>query len=304
VNRDGVVEALQSVFQRSPYFDYLFRNARQFGVKTGREGMIVNLDYGTGGIGFEYVAEAAKAAPPLWIGLRERDLLKSAAEGGAVAGLRVETTPSTPPPDPALERLLLHVFGNGAAPPVSEREDLIYHALFGGSDPHLVWQSEELPVRVLVYEGAFDDKYAFVTSGFSNPELGPPAGKRDDLLLVGFGYELILLSDKPGGPLARQFVDWTDYVCRTKEHILRLNWLEYQEPRIPNTTLSGFIVVPPLTIPEHFPVNGGSAVWNLLLGVTAEELAVAKKDGALAVAKKLADAGFVDWTPAERPSTV
>jgi hypothetical protein len=99
-------------------------------------------------------------------------------------------------------------------------------------------------------------------------------------------------------------VDWTDYVCRTKEHILRLNWLEYQEPRIPNTTLSGFIVVPPLTIPEHFPVNGGSAVWNLLLGVTAEELAVAKKDGALAVAKKLADAGFVDWTPAERPSTV
>ena len=304
MDRDAVVRALQVILPRSPHFPFFWRSADRFGVSTGREGMLVNLDFENESITFEYVPDPRESTSALWIEMKERDLLALANELRVVPDLKI-VRPAAVTLNPAMERMLLRVFTPPGAPtPITDREDLIYPALFGFGEPKVLWQADDLPVQVLFYPEAVEGQHAYVTSGLSNPELGPPATTTEGLPPSGFGYELILLDEKLLSLLAGQFVAWTRYVCRTKEHVLRGNWLEYSEGGLPDTNLAGFLIVPPLLIPEEFPVGAGTAQWNLLLGATAEELALAKSTSVMDVAQKLLEAGYRDLTPMQRPSVV
>ena len=304
MNRDAVVQALQSVFEKSPYFPFLLSCAPQFGLSVGRDGILVNLDAVQQSVDFDYVADTKKAKPPLWVEAREKDVVAYGESGAAIPNLKVYTEAAVL--NPAVERLLMAVFTPLMVKrPLSDREDLIYASVFGFKEPQGVWQAEGWPVTVLAYPDAFDGLHAFVTSGFSNPELGPPAFEAEGRTLSGFGYELVLLSEDLEGPFRDQFVAWVRYVCRTKEHIVRGNWLEYEEGLLPNSTIGGYLVVPPTKFPGEFPMGEGREAWfNVLLPATPAEIALAKKSDILDVAQAIFDAGFADWSPLNRPSTV
>jgi hypothetical protein len=306
MDRDAVVRALQVILPRSPHFPLLFRRATQFGISTGREGLLVNLDFAQQAIDFQHVPDVAEARAPLWIELRERELLAFASDARPIPTLKVVRPPSSADLLPSIERLLLRVFTPPGTPtPVTDREDLVYDALFGPREPQQLWKSDDLPVQVLFYPEAVNGLHAYVTSGFSDPELGPPAPVQAAALPPsGFGYEMILLDEQPLSLLAGQFVAWTRYVCSTREHIVPGNWLEYSEGGLPGTTLAGFLIVPPVTLPRSFPVGPGEAQWSLLLGATAEELDLAKRTRVMEVAQKLLEAGYRDVTPLQRASVV
>lgn len=304
MNRDAVVAALQQIIQGSPFFPILFPVVRQFGLSLGRDGMLVNLDHASDNVDFEYTADVTQDKPPIWIEVKERDLLRYAEEGAAIPNLKMRTDASVLPPP--VERLLMKLFTPPSAKmPVSDREDLIYAALFGFKEPVGLAQIEDPPVIALAYPEAVGGLHAFVSSGLSNPDLGPPAFEYEDTTLSGFGYELVMLAEDLEGPLREQFVNWVRYVCRTKEHIVRGNWLEYEEGLLPGTTIGGYLIVPPTKFPEEFPLGEGrSAWWNLLLPATPQEIAQAKKVGVLDVAQLIFEAGFEDYSPLNRPSTV
>jgi hypothetical protein len=305
MNRDAVVKALQTILPRSPHFPLLFRRATRFGLSTGVEGLAVDLDFARGSVDFEYVGEPTPDRAPLWLEVRERDLLAFASDAKPLPRPKIVRPAGSDAP-PELERLLLRVFtAPGTPTPVSDREDLVYPALFGTRPAQQLWKAEDLPVQVLFYPEAVEGRHAYVTSGFSNPELGPPATPPDDVPPSGFGYEMILFEEEQAlGPLAGQFVAWVRYVCRSREHVVRGNWLEYAEGGLPGTVLAGFLIVPPVTIPRTFPVGTGQAQWSLLLGATAEELALAKQTRVMDVAQKLLEAGYRDAVPVQRPSVV
>ncbi len=304
MNRDAVIRSLQTIFGRSPHFPFLFRSVTALGVSTGREGVLVNLDFAGGRVEFDFVADTAEAPAPFWVEMREKDLLAFAENLAPIPNLKVETPAGSQVP-PGLERLAARVFrAPGSKAPESDREEVIYASLFGFQEPRLLWQSEDLPVRVLVYPEALEGFDVWVTSGFSSPDLSPAATPQNGVTPSGWGYELILVSEPKETILPGQFSAWARRVCKTREHILRGNWLEYPEGSIPKTSLAAFVVVPPLRIPGSFPVGEGTCVWNLLLGVTAEELEHAKRTNVLEVAQQLLEAGYRDTTPIERPSVL
>jgi hypothetical protein len=118
--------------------------------------------------------------------------------------------------------------------------------------------------------------------------------------LPGFGYELIILCQGEVPVLCRELVGWAQYVLNHRQHIVRGNWLEYEEGIIPQTDLGGFLIVAPATFPASFPLSGGRAEWNLLLGVTPAESSEAKRSGVVPVAQKLFEHGYRDWSPPRR----
>lgn len=304
MNRDAVVHALQEILQGSPYFPFLYRNATQFGVSLGRDGILVNMDFAQDNIDFEYVADVTQAKPPLWIECKERDLLAYAQQGTFIPDLKMRTDEAVL--HPSLERLLMRVFTPPSAKlPVNEREDMIYRSLFGFKDPLELAETANPQVMVLAYPAAIEGLHAYVSSGLSNPELGPPAFTFRDVPLSGFGYELVMLSEELDGELKNQFINWVSYVCRTKEHIVRGNWLEYQEGLLPGTSIGGYLIVPPTQFRPKFPMGEDRMAWfNLLLPATPQEIAAAKQSGVLDVAQKIFEAGFQDYSPLNRPSTV
>lgn len=91
----------------------------------------------------------------------------------------------------------------------------------------------------------------------------------------------------------------------TNNHIYPGQFVEYREGKIPNTDLSGFIVVPPIDLPEFIPVASGYGRINLLLGVTAEELQIAKtEDDIYIVADAMFEHGYINYSPAVRESVL
>jgi hypothetical protein len=304
MNRDAVVHALQDILDNSPYFEFLFRNAAQFGVSLGRDGVLVNMDYDQEEVGFEYVADVTQAHPPLWVEMKERDLLAFAQGGAPIPNLKVKVERAVL--HPSLERMLMRVFTPPGLPlPVSDREDLIYASLFGFKPGLEMALTQDPEVVALAYPEAIDGLHVYASSGFSNPQLGPPAFTFKDQSLSGFGYELVMLSEELEGTLKTQFINWVAYVCRTKEHIVRGNWLEYEEGLLPGTSIGGYLIVPPTKFPDKFPMGENRmAWWNLMLPATPAELKAAKQSGVLDVAQKIFEAGFEDFSPLNRPSTV
>ena len=306
MNRTATVRALRAILDRSPFFPLLLHRTRRFGIALGTDSVVVDLDWDAGKVEVTQVADVATAEAPLWLAATADGLDALAAGGGAVPDLMIRSERTVPT---AAERLLLAVFAPAHAPPMTsgDREVVIYPALFGDATPRRLWRAPDggPPVEVLMYPDAIDGLHALVTSGLSNPELGPPAFAYAEATLSGFGYELAMLTDEADGVHAGQFVAWVEYVCRTDAHLIRGNWLELDGGTVPGTSLGGFLIVPPTRFPGEFPLGeGGEVWWSLLLPATIEEIAEAKRTGVMGVAAKIFDAGHEDFSPLTRPSTV
>src|SRR5262249_48769425 len=134
MNRDAVVQALQAVFEKSPYFPFLLNCVPQFGVNVGRDGVLVHMDAAQQSVDFEYLEDTKKAQPPLWMKAREEDLVAHGGGGAAIPNLTVY--PGAQELSPTVERLLMAVFMPPTVKrPVSDREDLVYASLFGFEEP-------------------------------------------------------------------------------------------------------------------------------------------------------------------------
>lgn len=307
MNRDYVIRAIQTILQSSEYFDYVYRNFSQIGFKIGNEAIIMNLDYESSKIDFRYLSSFEGSAPQLWIIVQEQSLLDFAFQQQTIENLKLQNPGTSQPPiNPALERIVLRCFENHNKIQHSklDREELIYASLFSFTEPQIIWQQEELDVKVLKYANSLNGLDVYVTSGFSNPENGNSPSPMEEDNLIGFGYELILLSPPNTSILGQQLTGWAQYVINTGSHILRDNLLEYEEGIIPGTDLSGFLIVAPNSFPDYFPLFGGICYWNLLLGVTKEELDMAKNIGVESVVEHLFDSGYGNHTPIQRKSVI
>ena len=114
---------------------------------------------------------------------------------------------------------------------------------------------------------------------------------------------MIIFAGKNDMALIKEFIDWVKYVNDTERHIYQGQYLEYGEGIIiPNTNIAGFLVLNPLGLPYTMPVYNGFATFNMFLGVTEEELKVAKQKDIFEVAEQLNEHGYINYSPQVRKS--
>jgi len=293
------VGALQQILDGSSYFPYLIRNVRHVGFKIGGHALLMDIDFGSGRVKISRHEAAGSQEPEVWVTVEERSLLEADVKAPRLS-VRQLWTPQRAEPHPALEQILARCFDVGLHGPArSDREDLVFGALFGFTTPEVLWQHSTSGVRVLLYRAGIEGLDACVTSGFTDPEIGTTEFPEP---LLGFGYELVMLCQRDEPVLWKEFQGWARYVLETGNHVLRGNWLEYQEGRIPGTDLGGFLVVAPATFPARFPLAGGYGQFNLLLGATPTELEAAKRSSVVPVAQQLFEKGYQDWSTSRRDS--
>jgi Suppressor of fused protein (SUFU) len=305
MDKNSIVTIVQSVLERSPYFYYVFRHARQLGFRIGEHSLLMDLEFDSGKVNFSFLEPLAKAQPQLWVEVEEHALLSLESDHNRIL-LRIETSERGQVLHPAVERLLLKCFEptSNRSGTISDREDLIYAALFDFVEPQTLWRSTNGQLAGLRFPEGAEGLDAYVSSGFSNPDTGAPSLVVEGIKLVGFGYEVAVLAAPQDRMIGRELVGWIRYVHETGNHILRGNWLEYEEGVIPGTGLAGFLVVSPSSFPELFPLIDGFCCWHLLLGVTKPELQVAKQAGVETVVSLLLSKGYGDCTAAQRRSVV
>ncbi|HLP90636.1 MAG TPA: suppressor of fused domain protein [Nostocaceae cyanobacterium] len=310
MNREAVITAIQHILESSPYFEFIFPHLSQLGIKIENEVILLNFDYFHLKINFSYFPITTNLHPQLWIHISEKALLDFAFQQIGIEHLVLENPGTSKPPiHPALERLVLKCFFNPSIvnSNITDREELIYAALFSFQPAQIIWQHSKFDIKVLKYAQAFNDLDVYVTSGLSNPEMGDCPIFTDEFKLIGWGYELILLSPPDTLILGEQLVGWTKYIINTGNHILREDWLEYEEKTIPQTKLSGFIITSPLSFPEQFPLLDGTCFWHLLLGVTQPELNMIKNSNGEYIEyflKQLINVGYCDYTTIDRKSVI
>ncbi len=298
------VEALNSVIQNSPYFECLFRNSQELGFIVGEEHIIVLLDYSKKNISFKFVENEDQYNPELWVEIDRSELLNFHENKRAITKICIRTSKRGQVLHPSIERVIQRIFSANTTFPVSDRVDLVYSCLFGFNEPQVLWRSGKSEIEVLKYTNALRGLDLYITSGFSNPGAGTAKVNITKGKPSGSGYELMAFANPSDAVIGKELSGWAQYVESSGSHILRGQWLEYNEKHIPGTDLSAFIVVHPLEIPDIIPVADGYCQFNLLLGVTSQELDHAKKNGVYEVAKALAAKGYVNYSPAKRKSVL
>jgi len=273
-----VVFAIQSLCA-TEYFNILWRKLHKFGFKFDNEYLVCDINEG----GFATCHEVEMASldqAELWFELDEQQLIDFAYDNRKSVDVKIVT--SNPERVPlSLQLLALRLFQKSFNKkfPISDREELIYPALFDYKDPDLLWESAG-GVRALCYPGGYEGLDVYVSSGFSNPEMKPAALKSEDYKIMGYGYELILFAKPEAKYLRDIFIYAVQNICETKHHIMRDHWVKFEEG-FPLETggLAGLVCVTPTWVPEYFPLQNGVVYWNLLVGVGAEELAIAENQG-------------------------
>ncbi|MBY0117390.1 suppressor of fused domain protein [Paenibacillus sp. FSL L8-0435] len=311
-------QVLELVLERSPYFEYLCRCLESIGfcfpsgcelvLFAGKQkSPLVDL-LGLSSIGIvdiNTLYSRDEANPDVWIELDEEELLNLASSEVPLSKMKI-TINKGHFIYPQVENILKRIFIPPLEFPLSDRIEIIYWSMFDCIEPRIVWRSEQSDLLILKYENAFDGLDVYITSGLTNPENSTPSliefenGKTS-----GYGYELMITA-KPNESVFRdELVSWTKYIEETKNHIYPGQFIEYREGRLPNTDLSGFIITPPIDLPEIIPVSSGYGRINLLLGVTAEELEIAKKeDDIYIIADKMFEKGYVNYSPTRRNSVM
>jgi hypothetical protein len=278
------------------------RHARQVGFKLDGQVILMNISFETGDVRFSVGHE--EADPELWVTAKADDLLKTDPERPRVP-VQVTRPRDSGVPEAVLLETVRRCFGSRSAESVwTDREELVYGSLFDFRTPEVLWQAPDRRVRVLLYRDVLEGHDACVTSGLTDPDMGGAVVSQPGQALLGFGYELVMLCRRDEPSLWREFVGWARYVVENNAHILRGNWLEYDQDRIPETDLGGFLVVAPATFPDSFPLVEGWGQWNLLLGATPPELNEAKESGVVAVAQRLFESGYQDWSTSRRASVM
>lgn len=298
-----VVAKLHEIFDHSPYFPYVVRNLKDIGFRIDDQTLRMNVDLEAGRIKVSK-ADAATSEPEVWVRLEGPSLLDADARAPRLS-VEVTGVARNATWHPALGQILTRCFDVGIRGPArADREDLVYESLFGFRTPTVLWHDSHSELRVLLYREGIRSYDACVTSGFTNPEIGAPVVSEPHQILLGFGYELVMLAPSGERALTKELVGWARYVLESGNHVLRGNWLEYEEGRIPGTDLGGFLVVAPATLPDFFPLAHGCGQWNLLLGATPTEIGLAKRSSVIPVAQRLFESGYDDWSTSRRKSVL
>ncbi len=297
------VNALHNILKRSPYSEYLYRNATRIGFRFENGSVMLNINYSNGSINLENYDDGNLIEPELWVEVYERELIEFAENEKPFSKINISTSGLGQVLEPAVERIIQRILmpcNNGY--PLCDRIELIYGGLFGFDDPEMIWKGKN-NLYVLKYEKAFKGFDVYVTSGFTNPDIGKSDIKLEEGKVSGYGYELMILANINDTILVKEFVEWVKYIDVTGKHIYQGQYLEYSEGIIPGTNLGGFIVLSPLELPEVIPVSDGFGVFNMLIGVTKEELEVVKDmDDIYVLADRLFQEGYINYGPLDRKS--
>jgi len=273
-----VIFAIQGLTS-TEYYPMLWKNLQRFGFKFGEDYLICDLAK-AGYAKCRSVNTASLDEADLWFDLQENELIDFRYQRRD--SMSVKVTTSSPSRVPlSLQLLALRLFQKSFDKkyPITDREDLIYHALFSFKEPEVLWKSKG-GVKALLYPEAHEGYDVYVSSGFSNPSMKPAALESDDFKIMGYGYELIMFA-KPTATLMRDiFIYAVQSICETKHHIMRDHWVRFDKG-FPYETggLAGLVAVTPTWVPEYFPLQSGVVYWNLLVGVNEKELKIAEKKG-------------------------
>lgn len=170
------------------------------------------------------------------------------------------------PEDELLGKLLRRCLLGERPYPPQDLSEIVFPASF------LRWRlSREWPgpERTLLrrYEREETGQVLIASTGLSlwgAQKLTNPGDACELLVLVRDASEEETLTD--------ELAAWAAYSMRERTPILRGERLEYAEGNLPGTALAGFSVEKPDFLPDGFPVLGGWATWNLLVGATGEKL--------------------------------
>lgn len=185
--------------------------------------------------------------------------------------------------------------------PISERRDLVFATMFGDDVEKLVGSTTG-GLEVLRFMNGMHGKDVVVTSGLSSPEKAPAAPFREkDPRTIGAGYELIVLCDRGDSRLSDQLVAMLRETASRGTHLLPGEWIWFEGDTLPDSDIGGFLLAPPTTFPDKFPVAGGVAYFTLFLPVTVAEVHVARK-GVLDFVARMNDNGIRDFSPMRRAS--
>lgn len=312
-------DTLERILERSPYFEFLCRHIASIGFKfpdcsevvllAGKQGQRTPLaemlglsSSNIGIVDIQSVEQTDESAAEIWVEFDESEWMELAEKGTPVSKMRISATGIHPRIETMVQRIF---FPLAEGYPLADRIELIYGSMFGFQEPQWVWKSERKDLFVLKYERVYNGLDAYITAGFTNPELGRSAIEFEDRPVSGYGYELMILAEPEDTVYRKELIGWANHVVETGKHIYPGEYLSYKEERIAGTDLGGFIVVPPIDFPEIIPVGAGYGRLNLLLGVTAQELNIAKyEDDIYIVADRLFEEGYINFTPTRRGSVL
>lgn len=317
-------DVLEKVLEGSPYFQFLYKNASEIGFEfengcelvllTGRINEEENhlaaalglSKYNHGIVDIQTFESSEKVEAEIWVRLDEQELISLSINGQSVTKLSFASSNKGEVLHPSVEKILQRIF-MPLSPnkyPLEDRVELVYGGLFGFIEPSVIWGNKQSDLFVFKYPRAYKGLDAFITSGFSNPNLPSSQIKSTDLKISGYGYELIIFAKPDEEVLKKELISWAQYVDNGNGHIYPGQYLEYKEGNIPQTDISGFIIVPPIDFPEFIPVSDGYARLNVLIGVTSKELAIVKQEDVYTIADEFFNQDYINYTPSKRESVI
>lgn len=303
---DNRVLALQNILGQSPYFEYLYRNAKEIGFKFSNECEVLILDYDEGYATIKTLKTCEGIEPELWVEIDEEELVQYIERGEPLSKISISTSNRGQVLHPTIERIIQRIF----MPPkdkkylLSDRVELIYGGLFDFCEPKVIWRSKKSDLSVLKYNKVFNGLDVYITSGFTNSDLCNSKIEIENKRVSGYGYELIIFTEPDDVILGKELIGWAEYIEETNNHIYQGQYLEYSNNVILGTNLSGFFVLNPLEFPEYIPICDGFGKLNMLLGVTSKELQIAKEQDIYEIADRLLEKGYINFSPINRESIV
>lgn len=301
----NIINTLRNVMIKSPYFEYFYRNVSviKFKLVNDKELLFIREE---NNISIE-VGNSRNLEPELIVELDGNELYKLEVENIPITKFRISTGPNGQVINPKVETIIQRMFmpPKDKKYPIEDVIDLVYGGFFDFQEPRIAWRSSNKPVYVLKYKRVFNDLDLYITYGFSSPNLSPSELKPEEGKISGHGYELMIFAKEDDKELISEFIDWVKYVDDTENHIYQGQYLEYGEGiKLPNTDIAGFIILNPIGLPSTIPVYDGFAALNMFIGVTEQELKEAKQKDVFEVAKKLNNAGYINYTPKNRKSII
>ncbi|WPC42624.1 suppressor of fused domain protein [Clostridium sp. JS66] len=303
----NTLEALKNIVNKSPYNEYLYRNANVIGFNIRNSISDVLMRCGKDQIFYDNIDKNSDVEPELWIEMDADELVEFEKSNKKLNLLRIYTSKKGQVLHPAVETIIARIFmpPEGKKYPFTDLIQLVYGGLTGFQEPRVAWRSKKKDLYVIKYKKVFNDLDLYITCGLTSPNLAPSKLEIEEGKLSGYGYELLMFAKEDDMDLIKQFVAWVNYLDNTGNHIYQGQYLEYGDNYIiEGTNLSGFIILNPIGFPYTIPVTDGYARLNMFVGVTQKELEIAKQTDIYTVADKLFKAGYINYPPKIRESVV
>ncbi|XXF78467.1 suppressor of fused domain protein [Myxococcaceae bacterium GXIMD 01537] len=197
----------------------------------------------------------------------------------------------------------------------ADRDEVEYPKMFGAIDEVVftldqtdalqAWQESDLaqvealdpnwgPMGVRVAPPSEDYPYwTYVTSGLSNPFTLSPGEEFSEEAPSGMGYEMVIHTREQAQWPVFRLLDMMAYnlVCLRAFAMGHRYPVEGTLDGVAETKLSGFIFVKDPTRPAGFQLPSGRVQLLTLVGVTKNELAFARSNGADKLLERLSAAG-------------